>query len=157
MAKKTLNIVTNEAVRRTMAALGSPVVQVAVRGRVEQCGNGNGCTLVIENISTCRSETLPIIASQPAIKALAAAASCDTCHDITLAGRVIQNANGNCLFLERAANTEQMPIVADACVRQKLTNMAKQRGGEVTVKAKVVQQGCNRVLVLAGHDGGKSK
>jgi hypothetical protein len=155
MARKTLNIVTNEAVRRTMAALGSPVVQVAVKGRVEQCANG--CTLVIQNISTCRSETLPIIASQPAIKALAAAASCESCHDITLAGRVIQNASGNCLFLERAANTEQMPIVADASVRQKLTNMARQRGGEVTVKAKVVQQGHNRVLVLAGQDGGKSK
>ena len=146
MARKTLHIVTNQAVKQTMAQLGSPLIQVAVKGRVT--GGANGNTLVIENISTCRSQTLPIIASQAAGKALAAAAACSTCHDITLAGRVVQTAQGNCLILDRAANTSRLAIIADAPMRQKLANMARQRGGEITLKAKVVQQAGSSVLVL---------
>ena len=65
MARKSLHIVTNDAVKRVLGSLGSPLVQVAVKGRVVSGAGAN--TLVIENVSTSRSATLPIVASQATI------------------------------------------------------------------------------------------
>ena len=39
--------------------------------------------------------------------------------------------------------------------RQLLAGLAAEKGGEVTVKARVVESGGNKILVLAGEGGAK--
>lgn len=154
MARKVLQIIANEASRRTLGALGSPVVQVTVRGRVT---NGSQCnTLTIERVCTCKSITLPIIASQRACSALGEIAKSRASHDVALQGRVVQGALGNYLFLDQVGKAARLPIIADASMRRALAGITSQRGGEISVKAKVIEQNGNQVLVLA-NEGGASR
>ena len=155
MARKALHIVANEAVKRVLGSLGSPLIQVAVKGRVVSGAAGN--TLVIENVSTSRSTTLPIIASGATKKSLADVAVGEGPHECTLLGRVITSASGNVLLLDRVGKAATMPIIADASTRRQLSDLAKEKGGEITVKAKMIQSAGNRILVLAGEGGAKKK
>ncbi|MCY3019242.1 MAG: hypothetical protein NTW87_09480 [Planctomycetota bacterium] len=157
MARKGLHIVANEATKRVLASLGSPLVQVAVKGRVVESGSAN--TLVIENVSTSKSTTLPIIASPITKKALGDLAGVQGSHEVTLLGRVIQTASGNVLLLDRVGKAQSLPIVANEATRKVLSDLAKEKGGEITVKAKVVEQRGNKILVLAseGSKGGKRR
>jgi len=155
MARKALHIVANEAVKRVLGSLGSPLIQVAVKGRVVSAAGGN--TLVIENVSTSRSSTLPIIASAATKKGLADVAGCEGSHECTLLGRVITSAGGNVLLLDRVGKANTLAIVADASTRRQLSDLAKEKGGEIMVKAKVVQSAGNRILVLAGEGGAKKR
>lgn len=155
MARKALHIVANEAVKRVLGSLGSPLIQVAVKGRVVSGAAGN--TLVIENVSTSRSSTLPIIASAVTKKCLADVAASEGSHECTLLGRVITSASGNVLLLDRVGRAATLPIIADASTRRQLADLAKERGGEITVRAKVMQSAGNKFLVLAGEGGAKAK
>jgi len=155
MARKSLHIVTNDAVKRVLGSLGSPLVQVAVKGRVVSGAGAN--TLVIENVSTSRSTTLPIVASQAAKKALADTAGSAGSHQIALLGHVVQSAGGNVLLLNQVSKANSLAISADACTRKLLGDLAGTKGGEATIKAKVVQQGGNKVLVLASEGSCKKK
>ena len=155
MARKALHIVANDAVKRVLGSLGSPLIQVAVKGRVVSGAGAN--TLVIENVSTSRSTTLPIIASQVTKKVLGEVATGQASHEVTLLGKVIQTASGNVLLLDRVGKTATLPIIADPSTRRILADLAKERGGEITVKARVVEQAGNKILVLAGEGGGKKR
>ena len=155
MAKKALHIVANDAVKRVLGSLGSPLVQVAVKGRVVTGAGAN--TLVIENVSTSRSTTLPIIASQTTKRALGDVASAEGSHEVTLLGKVVQCASGNVLLLDRVGKAATLPIIADASTRKVLADLAREKGGEVTVKARVVEQAGNKILILAGEGGGKKR
>jgi len=155
MARKGLYIVANEAVKRVLGSLGSPLVQVAVKGRVVTSGAAN--TLVIENVSTSRSTTLPIVASATTKKALGELAAAEGSHDVTLLGKVCTSATGNVLLLDRVGKAQSLPIIADASTRKILADLAKEKGGEVTVKARVVESAGNKVLILAGEGGGKKR
>ena len=155
MARKALHIVANEAVKRVLGSLGSPLIQVAVKGRV--VGGAAGNTLVIENVSTSKSTTLPIIASGATKKCLADVAAGEGSHECTLLGRVITSASGNILLLDRVGKAATMAIIADASTRSQLADLARQKGGEIMVKAKVMQSAGNKVLVLAGEGGAKKK
>jgi hypothetical protein len=152
MARKSLNIVTNQAVKRVLGSLGSPLVQVAVKGRVVSGAGAN--TLVIENVSTARSTTLPIVAGPAAKKALASSAGS---QEIALLGRVVQSAGGNVLLLDRVSNANTLAISANTGTRKLLGDLAGKKGGEVSLTAKVVDQGGHKVLVLAGEGTGKKK
>ena len=155
MARKALNIVANEAVKRVLGSLGSPLVQVAVKGRV--VGGAGGNTLVIENVSTSRSATLPIVASAATKKVLSEVACGEGAHEVTLLGRVATGAAGNVLVLDRVGKSATMPIIADECTRKQLSDLAKEKGGEITVRAKVMESAGNRILVLAGETGRKKR
>jgi hypothetical protein len=152
MARKSLRIVTNDAVKRVLGSLGSPLVQVAVKGRVVSGAAAN--TLVIENVSTSRSTTLPIVASPAAKQALAGTAGS---QEIALLGRVVQSAGGNVLLLDRVANANKLTISANAGTRKLLGDLAGKKGGEASLTAKVVVQGGRKVLVLAGGEGSGKK
>ena len=154
MARKSLSIVANEATKRVLAQLGSPLVQVAVKGRVISSKRGNA--LVIENVSTSKSTSLPIVAGPIAKKALADAAHGAGSHEITLLGRVASVNGTNTLVLDRVGKAHALPIIADGATRQLLAGLAAEKGGEVTVKARVVDNGGNKILVLAGEGGAKS-
>ncbi|MGD0088820.1 MAG: hypothetical protein ABSE73_02765 [Planctomycetota bacterium] len=155
MAKKALNIVANEAVKRVLGSLGSPLVQVAVKGRVvsSPCGN----TLVIENVSTSKSATLPIVASAATKAALSNVATSEGAREVTLLGRVTAGPGGNILVLDRVGQASTLPIIADESTRKQLSDLARDKSGEITVKAKVVESAGNKVLVLAGECCGKKK
>lgn len=153
MARKSLSIIANEATKRVLAQLGSPLVQVAVKGRVVSSKRGNA--LVIENVSTSKSTSLPIIAGPAAKKALADAAHGSGSHEIQLLGRVVQSQGTNVLLLDRVGKAQALPIIADGATRQLLAGLAAEKGGEVTVKARVVESGGNKILVLAGEGGAK--
>ena len=154
MARKSLSIVANEATKRVLAQLGSPLVQVAVRGRVVSSKRGNA--LVIENVSTSKSTNLPIIAGPVAKKALADAAHGSGSHEITLLGRVTSANGSNVLLLDRVGKA--LPIVANDATRQLLAALAAEsNGGEVTVKAKVVENAGGKYLVLAGEGKASGK
>ena len=75
MARKALHIVANQATKQVLAQLGSPLIQVAVKGRVIKGAASN--TLLIENIQASKSTTLPIVAGPIARKALADLASAE--------------------------------------------------------------------------------
>jgi hypothetical protein len=147
MSRKSLSIVANEAVRQTLGRLGSPMVQVAVRGRLTSSRIGN--VLTIENVSTSRSSTLPIIASGVTKKALANAAEKTGSHGINLLGRVVSVNGQNTLLLDRV--DKSLGIVADASTRELLSDLAAEGKGETEITAKIV----DNVLVLSGN--GKSK
>lgn len=155
MARKALHIVANDAVKRVLGSLGSPLVQVAVKGRVVSGAGAN--TLVIENVSTARSTTLPIVASAITKKALGDVASAEGSHEVTLLGKVVTAAGGNVLLLDRVGKAATLPIIADASTRKILADLAKEKGGEVTVRARVVESAGNKILVLAGEGGKKRK
>jgi hypothetical protein len=155
MARKALHIVANDAVKRVLGSLGSPLIQVAVKGRV--VGGAGGNTLVIENVSTSRSATLPIVASATTKKCLADVAGGEGSHECTLLGRVITSASGNILLLDRVGKAATLPIIADASTRRQLADLAKEKGGEITVRAKVMESAGNRILVLAGEGGARGK
>ena len=148
MSRKGLSIVANEAVRQTLGQLGSPVVQVAVRGRVTNSRLGN--VLTIENVSTSRSSTLPIVASAVTKKALAGFADKSGVHGISLLGRVVSANGTNTLLLDRV--DKSLGIVADASTRELLSELAD-GAGETEITAKVV----DNVLVLSGNGNGKHK
>ncbi len=148
MSRKALSIVANEAVRQTLGRLGSPLVQVAVRGRVSTTRIGN--VLTIENVSTSRSATLPIVASAATKKALAGAGS-NGSHGISLLGRVVSVNGQNTLLLDRV--DKSLGIVADASTRELLSDLASEGKGETEITAKVV----DNMLVLSGNGNGKSK
>ena len=152
MARKSLSIVTSDAVKQVLGSLGSTLVQVAVKGRVVSEAGGN--TLIIENVSTSRSTTLPIVAGPAAKKALASSAGS---QEIALLGRVVQSAGGNVLLLDQVSNANRMTISADACTRKLIGDLAGKASGEVSIKAKVVEQGGNKVLVLASEGSCKKK
>jgi hypothetical protein len=154
MARKSLSIVANEATKRVLAQLGSPLIQVAVKGRVVSSKGGNA--LVIENVSTSKSTTLPIVAGPVAKKALADAAHGSGSHEITLLGRVTQSHGSNVLLLDRVGKAHALPIIADGATRQLLAGLAAEKGGELTVKARVVESNGSKILVLAGEGGAKS-
>ena len=154
MARKSLSIVANEATKRVLAQLGSPLIQVAVKGRVVSSKRGNA--LVIENVTTSKSTSLPIIASAASKKALGGLAHSEGSHEVTLLGHVGQVNGTNVLLLDRVGKAHALPIIANAATRQLLAGLAAEKGGEVTVKAKVVESGGNRILVLAGEGGAKS-
>jgi len=151
MARKVLQIIANDAARRTLGALGSPLIQVTVRGHVTNGSNFN--TLTIERVCTCRSMNLPIVASQNARCALGEIAKSKASHEVTLQGRVIQGAFGNCLILDQVGKQARLPIIADASMRKTLAGMASEKGGEISIRARVVEQGGNKVLVLANEGG----
>jgi hypothetical protein len=146
MARKVLQIIASEAARRTLGALGSPLIQVTVRGHVTSGSNCN--TLTIERVCTCKSMTLPIIASQAACATLGEIAKSKASHEVALQGRVVQGAFGNCLILDQVGKAARLPIIADASMRKILAGMASEKGGEITVRARVVEQAGNKVLVL---------
>ena len=149
MAKQVLQIVASEAARRTLGQLGSPLIQVTVKGHVT---NGTGInTLTIERVCASKSMTLPIVASRAATSALAQVAKSKASHEVTLQGCVAQSAAGNILFLQQIGNSATMPIIADECMRKKLAGMAMEKGGEITVRARMVEQAGNKVLILASE------
>jgi len=78
-------------------------------------------------------------------------------HQITLLGRVVQSASGSVLLLDQVSKANRMTISADACTRKLLGDLAGKKGGEVSIKAKVVEQGGNKVLVLASEGSCKKK
>ncbi len=149
MAKKSLSIVANEATKRVLGQLGSPLIQVAVKGRVVQTAGGN--SLIIENVSTSKSTTLPIIASACTRKALSEMANGEGSHEVSLLGKVIQTGGSNVLLLDRVSSAQALPIAANGATRKLLAELAQKGSGEVTVKAKVVDNGGNKILVLAGE------
>ncbi|HYG75405.1 MAG TPA: hypothetical protein VEK08_10420 [Planctomycetota bacterium] len=155
MAKKSLSIVANEATKRVLAQLGSPLIQVAVRGRVNTGKGGN--VLVIDGVSTSKSTTLPIVASGATKKALGSLAQSEGSHEVNLLGRIVTSNGSNVLLLDRVAAAHALHIVADQATRGQLADLAKTKGGEVTVKAKVVERGGQKILVLAGEGGAKKK
>ena len=155
MARKSLHIVTNDAVKQVLGSLGSPLVQVAVKGRVVSGAGAN--TLIIENVSTSRSTTLPIVASQATKKALAETAGSAGSNQIALLGRVVQSASGNVLLLDRVSKANRLTVSADACTRKLLGDLAGKKGGEASITAKVVDQGGNKVLLLASQGSGKKR
>ena len=145
---KQLSIVANEATKRVLAQLGSPVIQVAVKGRVVSSRAGNA--LIIENVSTSKSTSLPIVASASTKKALGDLAHSSGSHEITLLGKVVENRGSNILLLDRVGKA--LPIVANDATRQLLAALAAEKdGGEVTVKAKIVENAGGKYLVLAGE------
>jgi len=149
MSRKGLSIVANEAVRQTLGQLGSPMVQVAVRGRVTNSRLGN--VLAIENVSTSRSSTLPIVASAATKKALSGFTDKNGSHGINLLGRVVSVNGTNTLLLDRV--DKSLGIVADASTRELLADLAADGQGETEITAKVV----DNVLVLSGNGHGKAK
>ena len=152
MSRKALSIVANEAVRHTLGQLGSPLVQVAVRGRVTNSRLGN--VLTIENVSTSRSATLPIVASAATKKALGGLAEKHGTQSISLLGRVVSANGTNTLLLDRVDKT--LAIVADAATREMFSDLASDEG-ETNVTAKVVEENGRNYLVLAGNGNGKNK
>ena len=156
MSRKSLSIVANEATKRVLAQLGSPVIQVAVKGRV--VSNRAGNVLVIENVSTSKSTSLPIVASASTKKALGDMSHSKGSHEITLLGKVVESHGTNVLLLDRVGKA--LPIVANDATRQLLAALAAEsNGGEVTVKAKIVENAGGKYLVLAGEGkaGGKKR
>ena len=149
MGKKALHIVANSAVKQVLGSLGSPLIQVAAQGRVTR--DPGGTMLIIERISTSRSTTLPIVASHATKQTLASAAQANGSHEITLLGRVVQNGAGNVLLLDRVSKATRLAIAADPSTRKALADLVEDGGGEVSVKAKVIAQGRDKVLVLAGE------
>ncbi|HEY3321252.1 MAG TPA: hypothetical protein VGP72_12350 [Planctomycetota bacterium] len=154
MSRKSLSIVANEATKRVLGQLGSPLVQVAVKGKVVKQKGGN--VLVIENVSTSKSTTLPIIANACCKKALSEMAGSES-HDVTLLGRVITTGGSNVLLLDRVGKAQSLPIVANEATRKLLADLAADAEGEVTVKARVVESGGNKILMLASDKGAKRK
>jgi hypothetical protein len=126
-----------------------------VKGRVVSGAGAN--TLVIDNVCTSRSTTLPIVASQAAKKALADTAGSAGSNQIALLGQVVQSAGGNVLLLNRVSEANSLAISADACTRKLLGELAGKKGAEASLTAKVVEQGGNKVLVLAGEGSCKKK
>ncbi|HYG76667.1 MAG TPA: hypothetical protein VEK08_16810 [Planctomycetota bacterium] len=156
MARKTLSIVANEATKRVLAQLGSPLIQVAVKGRV--VSNRSGNVLTIENVSTSKSTSLPIIASAATRKTLGEIAHGEGTHQVTLLGHVAVVGGSNVLLLDRASKAHALPIIANNATQRLLSDLAKEKAGsEVTVKAKVVENGGRRILVLAGEGEAKGK
>jgi len=51
----------------------------------------------------------------------------------------------------------QLPIIANATTRRLLSDLAKEKGGEITVRARVVESAGNRVRVLAGEGSAKKR
>lgn len=155
MARRALHIVANNAVKQLLGSLGSPLIQVAVKGRIAKGAAAN--TLIIENVSTSRSTTLPIVASQAAKKVLGDVANGNGSHEVSLCGRVVQSAGGNVLLLDGANRATKFAITADASTRRVLADLAEDGGGEMSVRASVVERGGNKVLVLAGEECGKKR
>ena len=147
---KSLSIVANEATKRVLAQLGTPVVNVAVRGRVVR--NGKNSTLLIEGVSTSKQTSLPIIASNAARKVLGDLAAGETSTAVNLTGRVAYNGSANVLVLDRVSKA--MPLVADADTRELLAELAAEGEGEVTLSAKV---GAGGILVLGSDKKSKKK
>jgi len=147
MSRKGLSIIANESARRVLGNLGSPLIQVAVRGRVTNSRAGS--VFAIENLSTSRSMTLPIVASAATKKALGGLADKKGTQSVSLKGRVV-SANGmNTLLLDRV--DKQIAISADASARGLLQELAADGQGEATVTAKIVEQNGHSVLVLSGN------
>jgi len=156
MAKKSLSIVANEGTKRVLAQLGSPLIQVAVKGRVIASKSGN--VLSIENVSTSKSTNLPIIASAATKKALGELSHSDGSHEVTLLGHVGELNGSNVLLLDQVAKAHALPIIANGATKRLLADLAKEKDGtEVTVKATVVENNGRRILVLAGEGTAKGK
>jgi hypothetical protein len=149
MARKSLQIATSEAVKNVLGSLGSPLVSVAVKGRVVSGAAAN--TLLTENITTSKSTTLPIIVTPATKKALAEAAGSTGSHEISLLGRVVHSVSGTVLLLDRVGMANRLVISADASTRELLGNLASTKNGEASIKVKVVERGGNKVLVLTGE------
>jgi len=149
MAKKSLSIVANEATKRVLAQLGSPLIQVAVKGRVNSGKGGN--VLIIDGVSTSKSTTLPIVASASTKKTLSELSHSEGSHEVNLLGKIVTHNGSNILLLDRIAASHALHIVADQATRGQLSELAKTKGGEVTVKARVVDRGGQKILVLAGE------
>ena len=143
MSRKGLSIIANESARRVLGNLGSPLIQVAVRGKV------TGNVFAIENLSTSRSMTLPIVASAATKKALGGLADKKGTQNVSLKGRVVSANGTNTLLLDRV--DKNLAIVADSSARELLADLAATGSGETTVTAKVVDENGHSYLVLCGN------
>jgi len=157
MAAKSIHIIASQQTRRALASLGTPIVDVAVRGRVVEEG-GTNC-LVIEGVSTQRSSSLPILASPSTRQSFGELSRNKQPVSVTVKGRIVQQRGSSVLLLDRVASTKNLAIMASDNTRKVLAELASAGdSGEVSVKAKVVNDNGNKVLVLeSGNSGGKSK
>ena len=153
MAHKSLAIIANPGTKRLLGQLGSPVVNVAIRGRVNE--SKAGTALIIDQVATDRSSTLPIIASASTKKALGELAKSKGSHAVTLVGHVQSAGGRNVLVLNRVQ--QALTIAADSATQGLLSELAGKGEGEVTVTAKLESHGGRKALVLKSEGGKKKK
>ena len=152
----SLQIIANQQTRRVLASLGSPVVEVSVRGKVVEEGGNN--VLIIDSVATNRSSTLPIIASAGAKKTLGGLIHHEHPVEVSIKGRVVEQNGSNVLVLDRVASTKNLAITANASTQHMLAELANSGStSEVSVQAKVINQGGNKVLVLSSDQKASAK
>jgi hypothetical protein len=143
MGNGSLVIVADQDSRATLSALGKPVTQVQVSGRVVK--NGEDSVLYVNSVAACQYKSLAITANGVVSGALSKAGEKDGAHNVCLVGRVLDTDGVKTLVLDQIGAAKSLPIIAEEDVQSSLADVAQSEGSDVNVKAKVQ----NGVLVLS--------